>query len=121
MYIEQTQIYPQMWMEQTTEIRNKLVNDFEIHKSTGTQVVDNKIITDGVTAEDLLCITAEKMAEYVGSPKTTSFLKLWNLCVSKAMTELNPPINLSKEINENSNSKSIIKSSGSKQLQNYEE
>jgi hypothetical protein len=84
-------IFTQIWMLQPTNIRRHLRVVFEIPRTGVTETRDNTIVSDGVTNVDLEAITKDKMAEYVGSPTTLEFSRLWNIVISKAKFELNPP------------------------------
>lgn len=76
------------------EIRHHLATVFNIPFSGVTEIRDQEVITDGRTMNDLEAISAEKMAEYVGS--TDSFARLFELTVAKAHSELNPPVGVIK-------------------------
>lgn len=82
-------LYTTNWVEQPKEIREHLMKVFGIVRTGISEVRDMVLISDGVTNTDLLNVTSEKMAEYVGSVE--SFSRLWELSVAKARYELNPP------------------------------
>lgn len=81
-----------MWTELSHPVRTKLVEVFGIVKTGISEVRDQTLISDGTTTDDLKVITAEKMAEYVGSDVAdTSYARLWELTLAKVKYELNPP------------------------------
>lgn len=85
-------IYQQHWIELPKDIREHLAKVLGIPMSGIREIRDNTVISDGHTNEDLRVITAEKMADYVGSDG--DFNHLWTVTVSKAKYELNPPIHV---------------------------
>lgn len=82
----------QLWMLLPREERNLLAERFDLKKSGITEVIDDRVISDGYNVDDLKGITSEKMVEYVGSEG--SFPRLWEITVAKARYELMPPIEL---------------------------
>ncbi len=88
-------IYPQMWLDLSREVRDHFVKVFGIVKTGIAEIRDQTLISDGVTGEDLQVITEAKMAEYVGS--VAPFHRLWEISISKAKYEINPPIAVEKE------------------------
>lgn len=86
-------VYQQMWIDLPQETRNHLVKVFDIPRSGITEIRDQSVVSDGHTNNDLLSITAEKMAAYVGSPiGALDFARLWTITLSKVKYELNPPV-----------------------------
>lgn len=85
-------VYQQHWIDLPKDVRNKLTEVFEIPNTGITEVRDQTVLSDGTTNTDLLAITAEKMAAYVGSSVSdTSYHRLWELTLAKVHSELNPP------------------------------
>ena len=82
-------LVPQLFMQAPKEVRDYLGHMWKIPQSGASEVVDNVQTTDGHTYDDLSMITRELMNEYIGSEET--FLRAWEITVSKAMTELHPP------------------------------
>lgn len=82
-------IYPSLFMILPNDIREKLVEVFNIEASGPREVRDNELIRDGRTEQDLAVITLEKMNEYIGSSET-SFERAWQVTCAKAYSELNP-------------------------------
>ena len=83
------QIYPNLWVTLTQEVRDALAREFKLSKTgnTVTHLGGNggKLESDGYTAADLLGITREKMATFVGySTDTKSYLEMFSDCVDKA-------------------------------------
>lgn len=60
-------LYPQQWMTYSMEERRILAEKLNIPRSGGMHVFNNKIISDGYTAEDLFHVTIEKLQEVTGS------------------------------------------------------
>lgn len=79
------------WMLLDIQVKQKLISVFGIVKSGYSEIRDNIVVTDGYTQEDLKKITLEKMNEYIGSEET-SFLRAWEVTLSKVNFELNPPV-----------------------------
>lgn len=86
----QTNLYPQQWLHLPKDVKEKLINVFEIVRTGASEVRDQEVISDGYTLDDLRSITNEKMNEYVGSQET--FLRAWELTLAKVHSELNPPV-----------------------------
>ncbi len=64
------------------EVRNELKQIFGIPRSRGSQVDNNKVVSDGHTHEDLANITVEKMQAYTGSADA-EFFHLFELVLIK--------------------------------------
>ena len=79
-------------MLQPRDIRDHLATVFGVERNGVAEIRDQVIVSDGRSQEDLLAITTEKMAEYVGSEE--SFPRLWELTCAKAKHELNPPVGI---------------------------
>ena len=62
---------------------------WKIPQSGASEVIDGMQVSDGHTYQDLAVITKELLTEYIGSEE--SFLRAWEISVSKALTELHPP------------------------------
>jgi ribosomal protein S13 len=90
------QIFPAHWLPLSHEMREHLAKVFGVGRSASTEIVDNRIVSDGRSVSDLSHITKEKMQEYVND-KEESFSRLWELVQSKALGELNPPKELIPE------------------------
>lgn len=87
-----TSVPPQLWMQLDKDIREHLVKIFSLERTGITEILDQQIIKDGYSVEDLKGITLEKMIAYIGSEET--FPRAWELTCSKAKYELHPPINI---------------------------
>lgn len=79
-----------MWMLLPKETRTHLAYVFSIPVSGVTEIRDQEVITDGRTVVDLEALSADRMAEYVGS--TDTFARLFELTMAKAHSELHPPV-----------------------------
>ena len=53
------------WLELSWEIRHELIHIFNIPRSSGTETMNGKVISDGHTHADLKHITVEKMQAYL--------------------------------------------------------
>lgn len=71
--------------------KQKLVEVFNIIKTGSSEIRDNHVVSDGYTQSDLKAITLEKMNAYIGSEES-SFLRAWEVTLSKVNFELNPPV-----------------------------
>lgn len=83
-------IYQQHWITLPKEQREHLTKVFEVPMSGIKEIRDATVISDGHTNEDLKEITLEKLNAYIGSEET--FPRAWEITISKAKYELNPPI-----------------------------
>ena len=54
------------WLTIPSDIRNQLIDIFDIPMSSNTIVEDNQVVSDGHTTEDLFAITEEKCLAYLG-------------------------------------------------------
>ncbi len=62
-----TNIVQTEWLKLPAELRQQLVLKFAIHKSEGTRVVNQTMVSDGCSQDDLIKgITIGKMIEVVG-------------------------------------------------------
>lgn len=89
--VPEYQVYPAHWIHLPHEVREHLAKIFDVRRSGPTEIVDNKIISDGRMPADLKSITKEKMQEYLLKSKEEDFMRLWELTLSKARGELHPP------------------------------
>jgi hypothetical protein len=89
--VPEYQIFPAQWLCLSHDERELLAKRFSIGRSVATEIVDNRIVSDGRGVNDLKAITKEKMQEYINDPKEEDFMRLWNLVQAKARYELNPP------------------------------
>lgn len=80
------------WLELPPYIRMKLAKLFNIKRSTGAEVHNNVLVSDGHTHKDLATVTVEKMQEYTGRD-TTDFYELLNLTIGKVYDEYESDIN----------------------------
>lgn len=100
-------IYPHIFIQVPKDLRDYIAKVFGVKQSGITEVRDSTVISDGRTVEDLSVINEETMEAYVGSKET--FARLWEITISKAKSELYPPIPLPvdeepiKKINEQKN------------------
>jgi len=81
-----------LWMQVPHEERQVLVRDFNLPKTGISEIRDQDVISDGYSKDDLSRINVATMSEYVGSPETESFSRLWELTCAKAHAEANPPM-----------------------------
>lgn len=81
----------QQWMLLEIPVKQKLSSVFGVIKSGAAEIRDNYVVTDGYTQEDVKAITLEKMNAYIGSEEAT-FLRAWEITLSKVNFELNPPV-----------------------------
>lgn len=85
-------IVPQLtipqWLGLPIHVRDRLKILFNIPKSAGSMVENNKVISDGHTNEDLLRVSLEAMQTYLGSTET-EFYALLNQVVEKIEKEIN--------------------------------
>lgn len=77
------QIYQSYWVTLPAEVREKLAQEFGLHKSAGVEVVDGVVVCDGYTNEDLMAITKEMLQSYTDSTEQY-FEVLWDNALLKA-------------------------------------
>lgn len=83
-------VTPQHWMLLDKETRDYLAKKFDIKVSGVTEVVDQRVVTDGRTMIDLEALSREAMCAFVGSDET--FARAFELTIAKAYSELHPPV-----------------------------
>lgn len=97
------------WLDIPTEQRGILVLRFMINKSGGMQVRNNKIVSDGVSDQDLENgVNIGKMIEYLGAPEWKKYIDvpledladtLWAACVAKEFNQP-APFEVKEEVEE---------------------
>ena len=90
-------VYQQNWMALEKNIREHLSSLFNIPRSGIVEIMDDRVIVDGHTNEDLAIITSELLMAYTGSRE--KFPTLWELAIERARSEVSPPIDLTPIIN----------------------
>lgn len=75
------------WISLPYSIRLRLQHMFRIPRSSGTEVMDGTVITDGHTHEDLKHISVDAMQAYIGS-ESRDFYSLFEATVGKVEAEL---------------------------------
>lgn len=85
----------QQWMLLPRETRIVLAEAFNIPRTGITEIIDDRVVTDGHSNDNLMVITKEKMCEWIGSEET--FHRAWEICISKANGIVNPPVNIMPE------------------------
>lgn len=88
--MQQDKITQQQWMWLPQQIRNRFIEVFQLDRTGIAEVRDQTVISDGYSQTDLAVINKERLCEYVGSEET--FLRAWELAISKANYEVNPPV-----------------------------
>lgn len=70
-------IIPEVWCSLDLKVRSKLMTKFNIGKTEGTKIVDNKLVSDGVTADTLFRnLNIETMSVFLGvTPKADADVK----------------------------------------------
>lgn len=79
---------PTQWLELPTDVRQRIAEVFGLRKSTGTEVVDNRVVSDGYTVENLQGVSVTTMQTYLKS-KEKDFYTLFNTLVEGIYKELN--------------------------------
>ena len=86
-------LYPQVWMAIPKPERQFLAQQFDVQQSGISEIRDGTHLSDGKTEADLSVFTKESMASFVGQEVAdSSFMRLLELSVAKAYSELNPPV-----------------------------
>jgi hypothetical protein len=70
------------WLSIDQSTRKELANILNIPRSGGTEVEDNRVISDGYTPQDLATVTVEKLQEVLDS-KEQDFYKLLETLISR--------------------------------------
>jgi hypothetical protein len=68
-------MYPHEWLDLPMFVRQIVAKDFKMLRSSYTHVVDNKLVSDGYTVEDLSKISIEELQKRTGST-SDDFMKL---------------------------------------------
>lgn len=89
--MQQEKITQQQWMLLPQNIRNRFIEIFKIERTGAAEVRDQTVISDGYSQTDLNIITKASLCEYIGSEEET-FLRAWEVAISKANYEINPPV-----------------------------
>lgn len=89
-------LYASQWMLLSSQVRGRLAEVFELKKTGGSLVQDNKQMSDGYTDKDLEVITIEKMQEFIET-KDTDFLTLLTGLRTKVEEEIKEEQQLSAE------------------------
>lgn len=84
------QIFPAHWLALSHDMREHLAKTFKVNRSASTEIMNNTIISDGRSVNDLKVITKEALQEYINDEKEESFSRLWELALSKAQGEIMP-------------------------------
>jgi hypothetical protein len=76
------------WLELPMPVRLRLKDIFNVPRSSGTEVHNQTVVSDGHTHKDLANITVEKMQEFLGVSEIKGekdlFFGLWNATAGKA-------------------------------------
>ena len=75
-------IYPNVWLESPRIVREQLAKDLHIPKTGMAEVIDQTVVSDGYSIDDLGVINVPLLVEYVG--RKESFKELWLAAVRKA-------------------------------------
>lgn len=70
------------WLELPIEIRGKLREIFNIPKSTGAQILNKTVVSDGFTHQDLSVVTVEAMQAFLRSD-VDDFWKLMEMTLKR--------------------------------------
>ena len=81
-----TQIYVSQWMSLPRDVRVWLRTMFDIPQTNVVEVLNNTVITDGVTNDDLKAITLEKLQEF--TKQEGKFSDLFEYLVQKIQLEI---------------------------------
>ena len=82
MYNFKPQITYKQWLSLPNNIRQKMVEIFEIPRSGDTEVLGSQLICDGYFEEDLQEITLKKLQEYLDN-YSEDYFYLLNLTLNK--------------------------------------
>lgn len=98
------------WISLPREVRLKLIEIFDIPRSSDTEVENNTVITDGYTHRDLATITVEKMQAYLLDTTEEDYFKLFHRVLGEIQIILdaeeakkNPPIVINTNVEEITN------------------
>lgn len=78
-----------IWLQLKPETRAIIAKTFEISKSGNTEVVDNRVVSDGYTVNDLMGITIEKLKAFTNNNSNDfyfQFTKVVNFIEGKKPT-----------------------------------
>ena len=79
-----------MWLQLDKEVRGRIREIFHITYSGHTEVVDNKVVSDGATHKDLEALSVDKMRDFVGQDAVIeeTVFTLFDKTVKKVKEEL---------------------------------
>ncbi len=86
------QLTTTQWLALSPAVKSKLKELFAIPRSEGTQMIDNRVLSDGHNHRDLARITVEAMQNYTGNKKQKDFFKLFEATLAKVEEEINPVV-----------------------------
>jgi hypothetical protein len=78
---------PKIWLGLSQTTRRAIAEKLILPHSGGVEVVDNRVVSDGYTPNDLALITVEKLQTLLNS-KETDFYALFNKLVEQIETPL---------------------------------
>lgn len=81
------QITIPQWLALDSQIREKLIELFNIPRSEGTTVVDNRVVSDGHTHADLAVVTLESINKHLGKKKEQEFFTALNRLIEKIVAD----------------------------------
>ena len=76
------------WLQEPEDVRAKLIEKFKIQKSGGRSVENNKLISDGISGEELYAKLNVKALQEFTSLESTDVYELFAVAVELAKTEL---------------------------------
>jgi hypothetical protein len=76
------QLVPYEWLQLPVPIRNLFKATFQIPRSGGSNVIGDKIVSDGHTIDDLSRVSLKSLQEYLGTTET-HWDKLLQLTINK--------------------------------------
>lgn len=85
------QITIPQWLALPIEVRTRLKAIFNIPRSKGTELLDNKVVSDGHTHPDLARITLEAMKEYLNAGPVSEdddFFAVLNAVLNKVTNDI---------------------------------
>lgn len=94
-----TQVVVEQWIEIPFEIRQKLIQLFNVPRTGGSLVQDGRLVTDGHTYVDLKAITVNKMQMFLNSTEK-DFSKLFNNVYSMLEDERNAELESKQKIDQ---------------------
>lgn len=98
------QLLPQEWLQMPIEIRNLFKITFQIPRTGGAIVNNNRLESDGHTTQDLSVVSLKSLQEYLGTTEDH-----WDKLLQLTINKMEEPDNGNAEINDNNSPTEVVR------------